>query len=68
MLSKIDLAHDPEVVEQIEAQLRERGITPLKLSAATTTGTQELVRSMLLAVENARNEEEDSGLETTGER
>ena len=67
VLSKVDLAHDEEIVEQIEAQLATRGIIPLRLSAATTMGTRELVRSMLLAVEQAR-EEEDSNREEGDER
>ena len=70
VLSKMDLVHDEAVLEQIESQLQSRGITPLRLSAATTTGTRELVRSMLLAVEKARqaSEEADSNREKSDER
>ena len=68
VLSKMDLASDLEAVESLESQLRERGIVPLRLSAATTAGTQELVRSMLLAVEKARQEENDTGPEEGRER
>ena len=68
VLSKMDLASDLEAVETLESQLRERGIVPLRLSAATTAGTQELVRSMLLAVEKARQEENDTGPEEGRER
>jgi GTP-binding protein len=57
VLSKMDLATHLEAVEELEAQLQGRGIVPLRLSAATATGTKELVRSMLLAVEKARTAE-----------
>ena len=60
VLSKMDLATHLEVVEELETQLRARGIVPLRLSAATATGTRELVRSMLWAVEKARTAQNQS--------
>ena len=60
VLSKMDLATHLEAVEELETQLRARGIVPLRLSAATATGTRELVRSMLLAVEKARTAQNQS--------
>ena len=56
----MDLAPHPEAVEALETQLKARGIVPLRLSAATATGTRELVRSMLLAVEKARTVQNQS--------
>lgn len=60
VLSKMDLATHLEAVEELETQLQARGIVPLRLSAATATGTRELVRSMLLAVEKARTAQNQS--------
>ncbi|MAI78155.1 MAG: GTPase ObgE [Deltaproteobacteria bacterium] len=57
VLSKLDLVTDLKEVDDLEEKLKARGITPMRLSAASRVGTSELIRTMLTAVENARKKE-----------
>ncbi|MFP6639123.1 MAG: GTPase ObgE [Myxococcota bacterium] len=68
VLSKFDLVADLKAVEQLEDELRSRGLQPIRLSAATRTGTAELVRTMLSAVETAREAESKTPSEKIGGR
>ncbi len=54
ILNKVDLAGDGSVLDPLERELRERGITPHRLSGATGQGIGELVRAMHTAVESAK--------------
>lgn len=68
VLSKVDLATDPKAIDRLEEELRSEGVEALRLSSATRTGTPELVRSMLSAVEAAREAEIESSSENVHER
>jgi len=59
VLNKVDLATDPGRLEALEAQLRAEGLEPLRLSGATGEGADELVRTMLRAVDRARAREDE---------
>ena len=52
-LNKIDLLSDRGKLAPIEAELRDRGCTVLRVSGATGEGTEELMRAMVRALEVA---------------
>jgi len=54
VLSKIDLVGDPAELAPLRERLVSRGLPVLEISAATGAGCGELVRTMLLAVEEER--------------
>jgi GTP-binding protein len=57
VLSKGDLAHDEALLEPLLAQLAERGIEPLRISAAARQGLEPLVHAIFDAVEQAKQAE-----------
>lgn len=68
VLSKLDLATNPRALTQLEERLQKRGLMPLRLSAATGAGIEELVRSMLSSVEADRQAEPKNHAENFSER
>jgi GTP-binding protein len=52
-LNKADLIDDESALKALEAELREHGLRPIRVSGATGEGTEELVRTMLGSVEQA---------------
>jgi len=60
VLNKTDLVEDEMTLNQLEDGLKARGLQPIRLSGATGEGAPELVRTMLLTVEQAIRAERES--------
>lgn len=60
VLNKVDLIEDEISLEAVEGGLKAHGLQPIRLSGATGEGTPELVRTMLLCVEQAIQAARDS--------
>ncbi|HZO90155.1 MAG TPA: GTPase ObgE [Chthonomonadaceae bacterium] len=56
-LNKIDVAADPEMVDSVEAELKQRGYTVYRLSAVTRAGLDPLIYDIMSRLEQIRAEE-----------
>src|SRR5579871_4110490 len=57
-LNKIDVAAEPEQVDELEAILKARGYTVYRISAVTQTGLRPLIYDVMARLETLRAEEE----------
>lgn len=57
VLNKTDVAADPEMVDQLEATLKERGNTVYRISAVTHQGLKPLLYDVMAELERLRAEE-----------
>ena len=57
-LNKIDVAMEPERVEEVEAELKNRGYTVYRISAVTRSGLQPLLYDLMGRLEAIRAEDE----------
>lgn len=57
VLNKIDIAADPELVDTVEATLKEKGLTVYRISAATKQGIQPLLYDVMGRLEKLRAEQ-----------
>jgi len=53
VLSKIDLVHDPSDLDDVDAELSRRGLHVLRLSSATGSGVDALLRAMVEDLDRA---------------
>lgn len=63
VLSKSDLVHDEVVLDELFTRLAERGLEPLRISAATNQGLDALLGAMFDAVEATRSTEAEADRE-----
>jgi GTP-binding protein len=68
VLSKSDLVHDEALLEPLLARLAERGIEPLRISAAARQGLEPLVHAIFDAVEQAQQAQTDERGEPSASR
>ena len=67
-LSKNDLIHDDALLEGTLARLAERGLEPLRISAASRQGLEPLLREIFDAVDEARRADRDEREASEGRR
>ncbi|MBW2272228.1 MAG: GTPase ObgE [Deltaproteobacteria bacterium] len=65
VLNKVDLVHDRERLDEIEAALRDRGLEVFRVSAATGEGSAALLSAMARALDAAATGEAEDAAELT---